>query len=128
MELVNPELRDALPSSILSLPAIADSIEDAHGSIPATTLGHIESSVIQPLYDSQPVAIDAKGGIWEAEALLAKWKRGNTTWYLVKWRNDSGQGDLNRKIPAPKERIRAFGYRFILVLPYKSIAKHSLVL
>jgi hypothetical protein len=25
-------------------------------------------------------------------------------------RNDSGQRDLNRKIPAPKERIRAFGY------------------
>jgi hypothetical protein len=43
-------------------------------------------------------------------------------------RNDSGQGDLNGKIPAPKERIRAFGYRFILVLPYKSIAKHSSVL
>jgi hypothetical protein len=46
----------------------------------------------------------------------------------IRARNDSGQGDLNRKIPAPKERIRAFGYRFILVLLYKSIAKHLSVL
>ncbi|KAF2793861.1 hypothetical protein K505DRAFT_35030 [Melanomma pulvis-pyrius CBS 109.77] len=46
MELVDPELRDALPSSTSSLLAIADSVEDAHGSIPATTLGCIESSVI----------------------------------------------------------------------------------
>jgi hypothetical protein len=72
MELVDPELRDALPSSILSLPAIADSVEDAPGSIPTTTLGHTESSVIQSLCDSQPVAIDAKRGIWEAKGLLAK--------------------------------------------------------
>jgi len=34
----------------------------------------------------QPVAIDAKGGIWEAEVLLAKWKQGKTTWFLVKWK------------------------------------------
>jgi hypothetical protein len=63
MELVDLELRDALPSSTSSLPAIADLVEDAHGSIPTTTLGHIESSVIQPLCDSQPVAIDAERGI-----------------------------------------------------------------
>jgi hypothetical protein len=72
MELVDPELRDALPSSTSSLPANADSVKDAHGSIPTTTPGHIESSVIQPLCDSQPVVINAKRGIWEAEALLAK--------------------------------------------------------
>jgi hypothetical protein len=34
----------------------------------------------------RPVAIDAKRGIWEVEALLAKWKQGKTTWYLVKWK------------------------------------------
>ncbi|KAH9203134.1 hypothetical protein DL95DRAFT_472676 [Leptodontidium sp. 2 PMI_412] len=34
----------------------------------------------------QPVAIDAEEGIWEAEALLAKWKRGRTLWYLVHWK------------------------------------------
>ncbi|KAI1302261.1 hypothetical protein F5Y03DRAFT_396606 [Xylaria venustula] len=68
MELVDPELRDALPSSTSSLPATANSVEDAHGSIPTTPPAHIESSVIQPLCNIQPVAIDAKRGIWEAEA------------------------------------------------------------
>ncbi|XTI82193.1 hypothetical protein V2W45_1463751 [Cenococcum geophilum] len=48
MDLVDPELRDALPSSILSLLTIADLVEDAHRSIPITTPGHIERSVIQP--------------------------------------------------------------------------------
>ena len=60
MELVDPELRDALPPFTS---ATADSVEDARRSIPTTTSGHIESSVIQPLCDSQPVAIDAKEGI-----------------------------------------------------------------
>ena len=72
MELIDPELQDALPSSTLSLLVTAGSVEDAHGSIPITTLGHIESSVIQPLCNSQLVTIDAKRGIWEAEALLTK--------------------------------------------------------
>jgi hypothetical protein len=34
----------------------------------------------------QPVIINAEKGIWEAEALLAKWKQGRTTWYLVNWK------------------------------------------
>ena len=44
----------------------------------------------QPLCGSQgvggqPIAIDAEENIWEPEALLAKWKGGRATWYLVKW-------------------------------------------
>jgi hypothetical protein len=35
---------------------------------------------------SRPLAIDVEEGIWEAETLLAKWKRGKTIWFLVKWR------------------------------------------
>ncbi|KAH6701251.1 hypothetical protein BKA61DRAFT_661526 [Leptodontidium sp. MPI-SDFR-AT-0119] len=97
MELVDPELRDALSSSTSSLPATADSVEDAHGSIPTTSPGRLESSVIQPLCGSQPVAIDAERGIWEAEALLAKWKRGNTTWYLVKWKGFPHEGNTWQK-------------------------------
>ena len=62
------------------------SVHVAHRSIPTTTPEQDESSILQPPSDSQPVAIDAKRGIWEAEALLAKWKLGNTTWYLVKWK------------------------------------------
>jgi len=46
IELIDPELQDALPSSISSLPATANSVEDAYESIPTTILGHIESSVI----------------------------------------------------------------------------------
>jgi len=95
MELVDPELRDALPSSTSSLPATADSVEDAHGSIPTTTPGHIESTVIGAR--GQPVAIDAERGIWEAEALLAKWKRGKTTWYLVKWKGFPHEGNTWEK-------------------------------
>ncbi|KAG9244994.1 hypothetical protein BJ878DRAFT_420194 [Calycina marina] len=57
----------------------------------------LESSVIQPLCGSQPVAIDAERGIWEAEALLAKWKRGNTTWYLVKWKGFPHEGNTWEK-------------------------------
>jgi hypothetical protein len=102
MELVDPELRDTLPSSTSSLPATANSVEDAHGSIPTTTPGHTESTVIQPLCDSQgvegqPVAIDAERGIWEAEALLAKWKQGKTTWYLVKWKGFPHEGNTWEK-------------------------------
>jgi hypothetical protein len=90
-ELVDPALQDALPSSASSLLASTDSVEDAHGSIPTTRPGHIESTVTQPLYGSQgvggqPVVIDAGRGIWEAEALLAKRKQGKTIWYLVKWK------------------------------------------
>jgi len=97
MDLVDPELRNALPSSTSSPPAFASSVEDVHGSIPTTTPGHRESSVIQPLCSSQPVAIDAERGIWEAEALLAKWKRGNTTWYLVKWKGFPHEGNTWQK-------------------------------
>jgi len=97
MELVDPELRDAPPSSTSSPPGIAGLVQDTHGSIVKTTPGHRETSVIQPLCDSQPVAIDAERGIWEAEALLAKWKRGNTTWYLVKWKGFPHEGNTWQK-------------------------------
>ncbi|KAH8653993.1 hypothetical protein BGZ60DRAFT_419121 [Tricladium varicosporioides] len=54
----------------------------------------MEGTLVQPLCGNQsvrdqPVAIDAKRGIWEVEALLAKWKQGKATWYLVKWRGFS---------------------------------------
>ncbi|KAH6725000.1 hypothetical protein BKA61DRAFT_589630, partial [Leptodontidium sp. MPI-SDFR-AT-0119] len=65
------------------------------------------SSVIQPLCGSQPVVIDAERGIWEAEALLAKWKRGNTTWYLVKWKGFPHEGNTweKRKDIGPGLRV-----------------------
>jgi hypothetical protein len=46
IEAVDPELRDVHPFSISSLPATADSIEDAYGSIPTITPRHVESPVI----------------------------------------------------------------------------------
>ena len=97
IELVDPELRDALPSSTSTLPVTADSVEDAHGSIPTTTPGRLKSWVIQPLCGSQRVAIDAERGIYEAEALLAKWKRGKTTWCLVKWTGCPHEGNTWQK-------------------------------
>ena len=89
MELLDPQLRDAIPSTLI-LPATADSTKDAHRRILSTTPGNIESTEVQPLRSSQGVesnlvAIDATEGRWEVEALLAKSKVGNVIWYLVKW-------------------------------------------
>jgi len=63
VELIDPKLQDALPSSTSSLLATADSVKDAHESIPTATPGHIKSSVIQLLYNNQLLAINAKGEI-----------------------------------------------------------------
>ena len=77
MELIDPELQDALPFST----PITDSVEDAPNTISAPRPGHMETMVAQPLCGNQgvgeqPVAIDGK--ICEVEALLAKWKQGKT--------------------------------------------------
>ncbi|ELR07562.1 hypothetical protein GMDG_08477 [Pseudogymnoascus destructans 20631-21] len=90
MDLLDPQLQDALPPSTSTLPATADSIEDAHGSIVSTTPGNIERTEVQQLCSSQGVesnlvAIHATEGRWEVEALLAKSKVGSVIWYLVKW-------------------------------------------
>ncbi|KFY68573.1 hypothetical protein V496_00988 [Pseudogymnoascus sp. VKM F-4515 (FW-2607)] len=90
MDLLDPQLQGALPSSTSILPATADSTEDAHEIILSTTPRTIESTEVQPLRSSQGVesnlvAVDATEGRWEVEALLAKSKVGNVIWYLVKW-------------------------------------------
>jgi hypothetical protein len=87
MELLDPQLRDALPSTLI-LRATTDSDKAAHGSILST--GNKEHRAAQPRCSSQGVesdlvAIDATEGRWEVEALLAKSKLGNVIWYLVKW-------------------------------------------
>ena len=46
IELINLELRDTLPSSILNLLITADLVEDIYRSILITILGYIESLVI----------------------------------------------------------------------------------
>lgn len=89
MDLLDPQLQDALPFSTSILPITADSTEDAHGRILSTTPGNIERTEVQPLRNSQGVesnlvAINATGGRWEVEALLAKSKVGNVIWYFVK--------------------------------------------
>ena len=83
-ELIDPRLLDNFPYSVSGLPSTANSPEKC---IP----GNQESATTQPLcssqgLESQPVAINAEDGIWEVEALLAKSKERNTTWYLVKWK------------------------------------------
>jgi hypothetical protein len=69
MDLLDPQLQDALLSSTSILLATADSTEDAHGSILSTTLGNIETTEVQPLRSSQGVesnlvAINATEGRW----------------------------------------------------------------
>ena len=83
-EVIDPRLLDGFPYSVLDLPSIANSPEKY---IP----GNQESATTQPLcssqgLESQPAAINAEDGVWEVEALLAKSKERNTTWYLVKWK------------------------------------------
>ena len=77
MDLLDPQLQDALPSSTSILPATADSTEDAHGSILSTTLGNIESTEVQPLRTSQGVesnlvAINATEGRWRLKRYLRR--------------------------------------------------------
>lgn len=45
------------------------------------------SQEIMPQGSNTSNLIDAEENIWEAEELLAKWKHGKTTWYLVKWKD-----------------------------------------
>ncbi|KAH6670215.1 hypothetical protein B0J14DRAFT_703182 [Halenospora varia] len=85
MELIDPELQDALPSSTSSPQATASSVEDAPKTILTPKPGLIESIVAQPLCGNQGVGDQPCAEICEVEALLAKWKQGKTSWYLVKW-------------------------------------------
>ena len=87
MELIDPDLEDALPSIPCPL-ATASSVKDAPNTISAPKPRHMESMVAQPLYGNQgvgdqPVAIN--GEIYKVEVLLAKQKRGKTNQYLIKW-------------------------------------------
>ena len=80
MDLVDPQLRDALPSTS-SLAATADSTKGAHRSILPT--GNKEHTAVQPRCSSQGVESDIDE-ICEVEALLAKSTVRNVVWYLVK--------------------------------------------
>jgi len=65
------------------------SAKSAHRRMPSAKPGRRGSTVTQPLGGSQgagdqPVVIEAEE--CEVEALLAKWKRGQTPWYLVEWK------------------------------------------
>ncbi|KFY91557.1 hypothetical protein V500_04600 [Pseudogymnoascus sp. VKM F-4518 (FW-2643)] len=86
MDLVDPQLRDALPSTPF-LAAAADSTKDAHRSILST--GNKEHTAVQLRCSSQGVESDTDE-ICKVEALLAKLIVRNVVWYLVKW---EGFGD-----------------------------------
>lgn len=67
IDLLDPQLHNALSSSISILPVTADSTKVAYRSILSTIPGDIESTEVQLLYSSQgvesnPVAIDAIEG------------------------------------------------------------------
>ncbi|OAF54489.1 hypothetical protein VC83_09001 [Pseudogymnoascus destructans] len=86
MELLDPQLRDALPSTPF-VAATADSTKGAHRSILST--GNKEHTAVQPRCSSQGAESDTDE-ICEVEALLAKSTTRNVVWYLVKW---EGFGD-----------------------------------
>jgi hypothetical protein len=86
MELLDPQLRDALRSTPF-LAATADSTKGAHRSILST--GNKLHTVVQPRCRSQGVESDTDE-ICEVEALLAKSTVLDVVWYLVKW---EGFGD-----------------------------------
>ncbi|KFY10988.1 hypothetical protein V491_07382 [Pseudogymnoascus sp. VKM F-3775] len=75
MELLDPQLRDALPSTPF-LAATADSTNSAHGNK--------DHTAVQPRCSSQGVGSNTDE-ICEVEALLAKSTVRNVVWYLVKW-------------------------------------------
>jgi hypothetical protein len=75
MELVDPELRNGIAS--------ADCMEGVVANLhPIPQGGGNEGN-------GPPPAVDAEEGIWEVEALLAKWGQGRKTLYLVNWRGYS---------------------------------------
>jgi hypothetical protein len=88
------------------------SAKGAHRRILTTGPGRMESTVTQPLCGSQgvgdqPVAIDAEE--CEVEALLAKWKQGKTTWYLVKWKGvPDGENWWVKRDDIGRELVEAF--------------------
>jgi hypothetical protein len=86
MELLDPQLRDAHPSTP-SLPATADSTKGAHRGILST--GNKKHTAVQLRCSSQGVESDTDE-ICDVEALLAKLTVRNVVWYLVKW---EGFGD-----------------------------------
>ncbi|ELR03564.1 hypothetical protein GMDG_06222 [Pseudogymnoascus destructans 20631-21] len=86
MELLDPQLQDALPSTPF-LAATADPTKGAHRSILST--GNKVHTAVQPRCSSQGVESDTDE-ICEVEALLAKSTVRNVVWYLVKW---EGFGD-----------------------------------
>ncbi|KFY42804.1 hypothetical protein V494_02234 [Pseudogymnoascus sp. VKM F-4513 (FW-928)] len=86
MDLLNPQLRDALPSTS-SLVATADFTTGPHRDILST--GNKEQTTVQLRCGSQAVESDTDE-ICDVEALLAKLTVRNVVWYLVKW---EGFGD-----------------------------------
>ncbi|OAF61263.1 hypothetical protein VC83_01966 [Pseudogymnoascus destructans] len=86
MDLLDPQLQDALPSTSI-LPATTDSAEDAHGSILSTTPGNIESTEVQPLRSSQGVIVGSQTTAWrrlakanwDAKAIVGHFGSGLTT-------------------------------------------------
>ncbi|KFY31613.1 hypothetical protein V493_00962 [Pseudogymnoascus sp. VKM F-4281 (FW-2241)] len=86
MDLVDPQFRDALPSTPF-VAATADSTKGAHRSILST--GNKEHTAVQPRCSGQGVESDTDE-ICEVEALLAKSTVRNVVLYLVKW---EGFGD-----------------------------------
>jgi hypothetical protein len=57
-----------------------------------------------------------KQWLTKGKALVETTNDGAVSGRVTPKRNVSGQGHCVGKIPAPKTRIRAFGYRFILIL------------
>ncbi|OBT50095.1 hypothetical protein VE04_09866 [Pseudogymnoascus sp. 24MN13] len=86
MDLVDPQLQDALPSTPF-VAATADSTKGAHRSILSTR--NKEHIAVQPRCSSLGVESDTDE-ICEVEVLLAKSTVRNVVWYLVKW---EGFGD-----------------------------------
>jgi hypothetical protein len=86
MEMLDPQLRDALPSTPF-LAATADSIKGAHRSIRSTS--NKDNTAAQPRCSSQGVESDTDE-TRVVKALLAKSTVRNVVWYLVKW---EGFGD-----------------------------------
>ncbi|OAF55460.1 hypothetical protein VC83_08266 [Pseudogymnoascus destructans] len=86
MDLLDPQLRDALPSTS-SLAATADFTTGPHRDILSTR--NKEHTTLQLHCGSQGVESDTDE-ICDVEALLAKLTVRNVVWYLVKW---EGFGD-----------------------------------
>ncbi|KPM33976.1 hypothetical protein AK830_g12599 [Neonectria ditissima] len=83
-------------------------LKNTEGDTSSSTQSYLEGA-----QDGQPIALNADEDIWEVDRLLAKWKQGRQTLYLVKWKGFSDDANSwQRRDDISDELISKFDASF----------------